>query len=356
MTDHPEYLAGLRAVCAEPDEDHYRLILADWLDEHGEGARAEFIRVQCQIERWGCSFKQTPEQPGWKHQCGTDDRGYWLCQPLRSRVRGLLSDAHFFNWTPSVLHTGPGAGIRYEGDDGTVWLAGKGLVSAEFCRGFVSAVTLTAAGWLAHADALYWHPGQTCPNGCTPIRNVPSCPICHGAGFRPFPPTAQPLREVRLTTHPDPTNPGWSDLLGIAADGSPTFRVMGEVVTLPPELRDRGPVHLFDARWPGITFHLPPEPHPFPPVLTLTALCAVVTPQTLNRIVGTVNAAPFRSYPARSLHCTSIHGDNIADGRWRLAYTFARAPGHILAAAPGAYEAVDFNEHFPPPGGTEETA
>ncbi len=39
--------ALLAAVCADPDTDLPRLVYADWLDDHGEPARAEFIRLQC---------------------------------------------------------------------------------------------------------------------------------------------------------------------------------------------------------------------------------------------------------------------------------------------------------------------
>src|SRR3982750_4314118 len=42
MTDHDPLLA---AIIADPDEDTPRLVFADWLDEHGEPERAEFIRV-----------------------------------------------------------------------------------------------------------------------------------------------------------------------------------------------------------------------------------------------------------------------------------------------------------------------
>ena len=41
--------ALLRAVLAVPDDDTPRLVYADWLDEHGDPARAEFIRLQCRI-------------------------------------------------------------------------------------------------------------------------------------------------------------------------------------------------------------------------------------------------------------------------------------------------------------------
>jgi uncharacterized protein (TIGR02996 family) len=43
----------LRAVLAAPDDDTPRLAFADWLDEHGEPERAEFIRVQCRLARLG---------------------------------------------------------------------------------------------------------------------------------------------------------------------------------------------------------------------------------------------------------------------------------------------------------------
>lgn len=42
----PGYEPFLAAVCAAPSDDLPRLVLADWLDEHGDSARAEFIRLQ----------------------------------------------------------------------------------------------------------------------------------------------------------------------------------------------------------------------------------------------------------------------------------------------------------------------
>jgi len=43
--------ALLRAVLTAPDDDAPRLVYADWLDEHGDPARAAFIRTQIEI---GC--------------------------------------------------------------------------------------------------------------------------------------------------------------------------------------------------------------------------------------------------------------------------------------------------------------
>ncbi len=42
--------ALLRGIAANPSDDVARLVFADWLDEHGEPARAEFIRAQIEAE------------------------------------------------------------------------------------------------------------------------------------------------------------------------------------------------------------------------------------------------------------------------------------------------------------------
>src|SRR3954454_17897246 len=41
----------LAAICRSPDDDAPRLVLADWLEEHGDPERAEFIRIQCLLAR-----------------------------------------------------------------------------------------------------------------------------------------------------------------------------------------------------------------------------------------------------------------------------------------------------------------
>lgn len=48
--DHP---ALMDAVLSRPGEDTPRLVLADWLDDNGAGDRAEFIRVQIELARYG---------------------------------------------------------------------------------------------------------------------------------------------------------------------------------------------------------------------------------------------------------------------------------------------------------------
>ncbi len=43
--------ALIGAIYAHSREDTPRLAFADWLDENGESARAEFIRLQCRAAR-----------------------------------------------------------------------------------------------------------------------------------------------------------------------------------------------------------------------------------------------------------------------------------------------------------------
>jgi uncharacterized protein (TIGR02996 family) len=48
---HPADAAFLRAIIEQPDDDLPRLVYADYLDERGDCARAEFIRVQCELAK-----------------------------------------------------------------------------------------------------------------------------------------------------------------------------------------------------------------------------------------------------------------------------------------------------------------
>lgn len=46
LYSHPQVLALLQAAKEKPEEDGPRLVLSDWLEEHGDTARAEFLRLQ----------------------------------------------------------------------------------------------------------------------------------------------------------------------------------------------------------------------------------------------------------------------------------------------------------------------
>lgn len=51
LYSRPHAIAFLRDVVENPDDDAPRLIFADWLDEHGDAERAEFIRLQIELEK-----------------------------------------------------------------------------------------------------------------------------------------------------------------------------------------------------------------------------------------------------------------------------------------------------------------
>jgi uncharacterized protein (TIGR02996 family) len=85
----------LRAIAAEPDDDTHRLVLADWLDEHGEPERAEFIRLQCRLA----------EIPDWLA---------WMLpeEPLRRALQ--LQVAHRKRWVKGLTWAGFARGMAEE--------------------------------------------------------------------------------------------------------------------------------------------------------------------------------------------------------------------------------------------------
>jgi uncharacterized protein (TIGR02996 family) len=80
---HDEERGLLDAIAANPDDDHDRRVYADWLEDHGEAARAEFVRIQLALAR-------LPED----HPQRT---------ALLTRERGLLFD-HELDWTVGLRH------------------------------------------------------------------------------------------------------------------------------------------------------------------------------------------------------------------------------------------------------------
>src|SRR5262245_657448 len=106
--------ALLRQVIDEPDADAPRLVFADWLEEHGDGDRADFIRAQ--IRRAALD----PDDP--------------LQSELQAREwRLLLANAR--DW------------LEEDFDDPTN--------RRRFRRGFVESVRLTAARFLQTREDLF---------------------------------------------------------------------------------------------------------------------------------------------------------------------------------------------------------
>src|SRR5689334_9771824 len=105
-----------RAILANPDDDTPRLVLADWLDEHGDEndrVRAKFIRVQCAAVR---------------------------AEPYTTARHDLQAQ-----------------GYGLEARHGKAWATGmEGLaIASRFARGFVEEVTVYSKRFVAEGGKLF---------------------------------------------------------------------------------------------------------------------------------------------------------------------------------------------------------
>jgi uncharacterized protein (TIGR02996 family) len=193
--------AFLRAIIAEPDADFPRLAYADWLDEHGQPERSEFIRVQ--VELAACWLCRGQPETQWR-RCGS-------CRAHRRRELELLT-ANGASWAAAVADLlgfwNPTVGPprpSIERNDGPLM----------FRRGFVSSVTLSWADWQAHAARLL----ESCPirrvwreracencraHGPGAFTGHNRCPACRGAFSRRRPPCVLPGGHVVLARGPRP--------------------------------------------------------------------------------------------------------------------------------------------------------
>jgi uncharacterized protein (TIGR02996 family) len=105
----------LKAIIDAPDDDAPRLIFADWLDEHGDSDRAEFIRVQCALARLPREDPSRDDLWRRQQQLLTAHQKEWV-RPIRAFLKG---------WT--------------------------------FRRGFIDEVKLGVRQFITHAEALWAH-------------------------------------------------------------------------------------------------------------------------------------------------------------------------------------------------------
>lgn len=69
--------AFLQAIIETPDDDAPRLIYADWLEDHGDPSRAEFIRVQCALARGDVSEELLAELAVREQTLLKEHQGEW---------------------------------------------------------------------------------------------------------------------------------------------------------------------------------------------------------------------------------------------------------------------------------------
>jgi uncharacterized protein (TIGR02996 family) len=111
----PETDTLFQAILADPGDDGLRLIYADWLEERGDEARAEFIRVQCALAKMD---KDDPRRA-----------------ELELRERELLA-GHREAWLGELPS----------------W---EGITWEKFERGFITGIQITLDAFRAHADELF---------------------------------------------------------------------------------------------------------------------------------------------------------------------------------------------------------
>jgi uncharacterized protein (TIGR02996 family) len=121
MTKHESLL---RAIIENPDDDCFRLRYADWLEDNGQANRADFIRVQCRLARLPENDPQRKE--------------------MEAREQVLLEE-HEREWLQPF---------------------GEEVAFAEFRRGFVWGLMLTAPAFVERAEELF---------GTTPLQHARIC-------------------------------------------------------------------------------------------------------------------------------------------------------------------------------------
>jgi uncharacterized protein (TIGR02996 family) len=103
--------AFIRAIRAHPDDDLPRLVYADFLEERGDAARAEFVRVQIELARLPAGDRRR--------------------KALEARQWALLT-AHRPEWTEAL----------------------RPFTVGEFRRGFPDRMAVTVRDFLEHGEAL----------------------------------------------------------------------------------------------------------------------------------------------------------------------------------------------------------
>lgn len=235
----------MAATLAAPDDDIPRLVFADWLEENGEADRAEFIRVQCEIEKHKPETVNYVRNGRYKREDAV--RLDWRLVALHDREMQLLWAKHHeydsANWelwchaeareedgTPCCANGRGGMSVTPHGSIGLGEGSNSCVVPFSFTeagppydshgrqvvqyfrRGFVSEIRCTFDGWC----------GERCltcgGGGHDPYRvyesNRGTCPECNGTGLTtgigPAVVRSHPVKLVVLTDRePESDSFGW---------------------------------------------------------------------------------------------------------------------------------------------------
>ena len=195
-------------IIAEPDDDTHRLVYADWLQEHGQEVRAEFIRAQVALARTPHCGETTPSGIAGGARAGC----LWCFTEQRARklFRG--------QWDEEL------GAFAFTNNPAPAWR-----------RGFVESIACTATDWITHGDEV------TSAHPVTQV-TLTTWPECFHGGD-----TDSDLddREEYWLLTPDGTMPADENESGV-------WFPRGTEPDTPEMVRT-----LLAARWPGVTFDLP---------------------------------------------------------------------------------------------------
>ncbi|HEX4612138.1 MAG TPA: TIGR02996 domain-containing protein [Urbifossiella sp.] len=107
MSAEPALLSAIRD---RPDDDTPRLAYADWLDDAGDAARAEFVRVQVQLARLPDHDPTRPALEDREHDLLATHEPAWLGVPLDALIEWEW-ERGFVNWVHCAELSRYGAGL-----------------------------------------------------------------------------------------------------------------------------------------------------------------------------------------------------------------------------------------------------
>jgi uncharacterized protein (TIGR02996 family) len=178
-TDRPEWAAHLAGILAVPEDDLRRLVLADWLEEHGEAERAEFIRVQVEqhrIRTGPCRFSKIDTCFDRRRDAAdVISTGCRSCSERAVRLIPLLDRERSLSGTAYREWASPFGDLVPKGGFFPAFM--------EFRRGFLTSVRCRLADWIG---------GEMCPR-CegegvsltSDYHRMRNCRHCDGTGRTP---------------------------------------------------------------------------------------------------------------------------------------------------------------------------
>jgi uncharacterized protein (TIGR02996 family) len=152
----------LQAIIENPDDDALRLVFADWLRDHDELERAEFIRVQIELAKLPNLDNRRPELEQRETELLARNESEWV-GPIRHCVvswtfhRGFIAEVTvtvdmYQEHTFELLNLAPIRGMWVDGAEVKISGSARGLVPESIAR--ESLILPLGHGHFFHDDCL----------------------------------------------------------------------------------------------------------------------------------------------------------------------------------------------------------